>query len=335
MRIMLLEQQKMWLRCIAIGVVYVAAVAAAVTHASAQAYPSKPIKIIVGAPAGTGPDIEVRQLVPQLSAELGQPVVVENKPGLAGLIGAELAAKAAPDGYTILGATISNAASHPRLYDRPSFNVEKDLVPISLSIRHPWLLYVRGALPAATFKDFIALAKSKPDTITFASNGIGGTQHLSMELLQVMTGIKLKHIPYGTGPWSADLIAGQIDTTAWPLITMTEHLQSGKIRALAISNGGKPSDQAPGVPQFADVGLPAFDMTVWAGLLAPAGTPKEIVDKLAAAAAKAAQGKAYREFAAKIGATAVGSTPAEFAAFLATERARWKKVIADAGVKLE
>ena len=317
------------------SVLSIFAVAAGVSHASAQTYPNKPIKIIVGAPAGTGPDIEVRQLVPQLSAELGQPVIVENKPGVAGLLGAELAAKAEPDGYTILGATISNAAAHPRLYDRPTFNVEKDLVPISLSIRHPWLLYVRGALPAATFKDFVALAKSKPDSLTYASNGIGGTQHLSLELLQVMTGIKLKHVPYGASPWQNDLVAGQIDASTWPLITLTEHLQTGKIRALAISNGGKPSEQAPGVPQFADVGLPAFDMTVWAGLLAPAGTPKEIVDKLAAAAAKAAQGKAYREFTAKIGATAVGSTPAEFAAFLATERARWKKVIADASIKMD
>ena len=301
----------------------------------AQGYPNKPIRIIVGAPAGTGPDVEVRQLVPQFSAELGQSVVVENRPGVAGLLGAELAAKAAPDGYTILGATISNAASHPRLYDRPTFNVEKDLVPISLSIRHPWLLYVRGSLPAATFKEFVELAKAKPDSITFASNGIGGTQHLSLELLQVMTGIKLKHIPYGANPWTSDLLAGQVDASAWPLITMTEHLQSGKLRALAISNGGKPSELAPGVPLFSEVGLPAFDMTVWAGLLAPAGTPKEIVDKLAVAAAKAAQGKAYRDFTAKFGATAVGSTPAEFDAFLIIERARWKKVIADANVKMD
>jgi len=303
--------------------------------ASAQPFPNKPIRIIVGAPAGAGPDVEVRQLVPQFSAELGQTVVVENKPGVAGLIGAELVARAAPDGYTILGATISNAAAHPRLYDRPTFNVEKDLVPISLSIRHPWLVYVRGSFPAASFKEFIAIAKARPDSVTFATNGVGGTQHLSLELLQVMTGIRLKHIPYGTNPWTSDIVAGQIDATAWPLIGMTEYLQSGRLRGLAISNGGVPSEKAPGVPQFSEVGLPAFDMTAWAGLLAPAGTPREIVDKLGAAAGKAAQGKAYREFTAKFGATAVGSTPAEFDAFLLTERTRWKKVIADANIKMD
>ncbi len=312
-----------------------AAILSLAPTAMAQPYPSRPIKIIVGVPAGSGPDVEVRQIVPELSAELGQPVIVENKPGNAALLAMELAAKAAPDGYTILAATISGLASNPRLYDKPTFDVEKDFVPISLSIKHPWLLYVRGSLPAETFKDFVALAKAKPDSITFASSGIGSTQHVSLELLQQMTGIKLKHIPYGASPWQSDLVAGQIDATLWPLITMVDHLQSGKLRALAISNGSKRSEQAPNVPQFSEVGVSGFDVTVWAGLLAPAGTPKPIIDRLAAASAKAAQSASYRAFAAKIGATAVGSTPAEFDAFLKTERARWKKVIADTGIKLE
>lgn len=303
--------------------------------AVAQTFPGKPVKIVVGVPAGAGPDVEVRQLVPDFSAALGQTVVVENKPGNAALLAAELVAKAAPDGYTLLGATISNLASNPRLYDKPTFDAEKDFAPISLSIKHPWLFYVRGGLPAPTFGDFVALARDKPDTITFASSGIGSTQHVSLELLQSLAGIKLKHIPYGATPWSADIVSGQIDATTWPLITMTEHLQSGKLRALAISNNGIRSEQAPGVPTFGEVGVPAFDVTVWAGLLAPAGTPKEIIDKLAAASAKAAQGKVYRDFATKIGATAVGSTPAEFAVFLKGEQARWKKVIADANIKVE
>lgn len=307
-----------------------------VSTALAQAYPSKPIKVIVGVPAGQGPDVELRQIVPHLSAELGQPVVVENKPGNASLLALELAAKAPPDGYTIFAGTIASLSLNPKLYDKSlSVDVEKDLIPISLSIKHPWLLYVRGALPAESFKDFLALAKAKPETITFASTGVGSTQHMSLELLQHLTGIKLKHVPYGASTWQNDLVSGQIDATTYPLIAMTEQLQAGKIRALAISNGGKRSEQAPNVPQFSEVGLPAFDVTVWAGLVAPAGTPKEIVDRLAAAAAKGAQSEPYRAFAAKLGATAVGSTPAEFDAFLKTERARWKKVIADSGIKMQ
>ncbi len=307
-----------------------------VANAIAQPYPSKPIRVIVAAPAGTGPDVELRQLVPHLSAALGQPVVVDNKPGNASLLGMELAAKAAPDGYTIFAGTVAGLASNPKLYDKSlSVDVEKDLVPISLSIRHPWLLYVRGALPAENFKDFVALAKSKPDTITFASTGVGSTQHVALEMLQQLTGIKLKHVPYGASPWQNDLVAGQIDATTWPLVTLVDHIQTGKIRALAISNGGKRSEIVPNVPQFSEVGMPSFDVTAWAGLLAPAGTPKDIIDRIAAAAAKGAQSELYRAFAAKSGATAVGSSPAEFDAFLKAERARWKKVIADGNIKLE
>lgn len=322
-------------RNFAAAIVAILSLPSMISQSCAQSYPNKPVKIVVGVPAGSGPDVEVRQIVPDLSAALGQPVVVENKPGNAALLAADLVAKAAPDGYTILGGTVSSLASNPRLYDKPTFDVEKDLVPISLSIKHPWLLYVRGGLPAATFKDFVALAKEKPGTITFASSGIGSTQHVSLELLQALTGIKLKHIPYGASPWASDLVAGQIDATTWPLITMTDHLATGKLRALAISNGATRSNQAPDVPQFSEVGVPGFDVTVWAGLLAPAGTPQAIIDKLAGAAAKAAQGKAYRDFAAKIGATVVGSTPAEFGAFLKTEQARWKKVITDAKITVE
>ena len=302
--------------------------------ADAQTYPTKPIKIIVGYPAGAGPDVEVRNLLPQLTADLGHPVIIENRGGNGGLIGMELVAKAAPDGYTFGGGTISNLAVNPRLYDKPTFDLES-LPPVSQYIRHPWLLHVSGTIPAKDLGEFIALAKSKPGSVAIASTGIGTAPHLSLELFQSITGTKFNHIPYGADPFILDLISGQVAGTFYPLITMTEQLKSGKTRGLAISNGGKRSELVPNVPQFSEVGMPEFDVTAWAGFVAPAGTPKEIIDRFASAAAKAAQSAEYSEYAGKNGATAVGSTPAEFGAFLKAERARWKKVIADSGVKME
>jgi tripartite-type tricarboxylate transporter receptor subunit TctC len=301
----------------------------------AQPFPARPIRVISPNPAGTGQDVEVRQLTPHMSAELGVPIVVENRPGFAQLLGMEIVAKATPDGYTLGGGTIGNLSSHPRLFDRPLFDVERDLTPVSLSIKHPWLLYVHASVPAQTFAQFVALAKAKPESLTYATPGVGTFIHLSAVLLQTLTGTRLRHVPYGAQPWQPDLLGGHVDAAMFPLITMVDHVKSGKLRALAISNGKERSPQLPEVPQFSEVGLAQYDPIVWAGLVAPSGTPKPVIEKLSKAAARAAQTAPYREFAAKFGATAVGSSPAEFDAFLKTERARWKKVIADNGIKLE
>ena len=309
------------------------AVLATPTHA--QTFPTRPIRIISPNPAGAGPDVEVRQLTPHMSSELGVPIVVENRPGFAQLLGMEVVAKATPDGYTLGGGTIGNLGSHPRLYDRPLYDPDRALTPVSLSIKHPWLLYVHASVPAQTFQQFVALAKAKPDTISYATNGVGTFLHLSTVLLQTMTGTRLRHVPYGAQPFQPELLGGQVDAAMYPLITMVDHVKSGKLRALAISNGKERSPQVPDVPMFSEVGLPQFDPSAWAGLVAPAGTPKPVIEKLSNAAARAAQTSAYREFAARVGATAVGSTPAEFDTFMKSERARWKKVIADNGIKLE
>jgi tripartite-type tricarboxylate transporter receptor subunit TctC len=307
---------------------------AAPTHA--QSFPVRPIRVISPNPAGTtGQDVELRQLTPHMSTELGMPIVVENRPGFAQLLGMEIVAKATPDGYTLGGGTIGNLSSHPRLFDRPLYDVEHALMPVSLSIKHPWLLYVHASVPAQTCQQFVALAKAKPDSITYATPGLGTFLHLSTVLLQTMSGIRLRHVPYGAQPWQPDLLGGHVDAAMFPLITMVDHVKSGKLRALAISNGKVRSPQVPDVPMFSEVGLAQFDPSAWAGLVAPSGTPKPIIDKLSKGAAHAAQTASYREFAAKFGATAIGSTPAEFDAFLKTERARWKKVIADNGIKLE
>ena len=303
--------------------------------AGAQGFPNKPIRIIVGVPAGSGQDVEARQLAAIMTAELGQTVVIENRPGDAQLLAMGVVAKAMPDGYTLGGGQISNLAANPRLFDKPPYDVERDFVPVSLSIKHPWLLYVNAAVPATTLQEFIALAKAKPNTITYASTGPGNLLHVSMEWFQILTGTKLRHVPYGATPWTNDVLSGEVQSVMFPLVTMTDHVRSGKLRALAISNGKERSAQMPNVPMFAEAGLGQFEVTAWAGLVAPAGTPKEIVEKLGAAAARAAQTPQYREFAAKFGATAVGSSPAEFDTFLKSERARWKKVIADAGIRVE
>jgi tripartite-type tricarboxylate transporter receptor subunit TctC len=301
----------------------------------AQPFPARAIRVISPNPAGTGQDVEIRQLTPHMSAELGVPFVVENRPGFGQLLGMEIVAKATPDGYTLGGGTIGSLATNPRLFDRPLFDVERDLTAVSLSIKHPWLLYVHASVPAQTFQQFVALAKAKPESITYATGGVGTFLHVSTVLLQTLTGTRLRHVPYGAQPWQPDLLGGHVDSAMFPLITMVEHVKSGKLRALAISNGRERSPQLPEVPQFSEVGLAQYDPIVWAGMVAPSGTPKPVIEKLSKAAARAAQTTPYREFAAKIGSTAVGSTPAEFDAFLKTERARWRKVIADNGIKLE
>ena len=277
----------------------------------------------------------MRQLTPHVAAELGVPVIVENRPGGAGLLGLGVVAKAAADGYTLGASTIGNLASHPRLFDHPPYDVERDLTPVSLTLKHPWVFYVHPSVPAQTFQQFITLAKAKPESITYASPGVGSFTQLTVTLLQTLTGARLRHIPYGAQPWQLDLLGGNVNASMWPLITMIEHVKSGKLRALAISNGKRRSPQVPDVPLFSELGLAQFDPSAWAGLVVPAGTPKLIVDKLSTAAARAAQTPQYLEFTAEIGATAVGSTSSEFDAFAKTERARWKKVIADNGIKLE
>jgi tripartite-type tricarboxylate transporter receptor subunit TctC len=302
------------------------------THA--QTFPDKPIRLIVGAPAGAGQDVEARQFATQLSAELGQPVVVDNKPGFASMLGMEALTKAPADGYTLGMGLPGNAASHPRLYDRPLYNVEKDLAAVSQLGEHPWVLYVNSNLPAQTLAEFVALAKSKPGKITYASTGVGSFQHLTAEWFQKLTGTTLTHIPYGASNWQADLLAGNVDATLWPLITMVEHVKSGKLRALAIS-GKQRSLLLPDVPTFAEAKLPEYTVSAWFGLMAPAGLPASVLQRLNSASVKAVQTPAFRDFFTKNGGVPVGNTAVEFGSFLKSEQTRWRSVISEANIKLE
>jgi tripartite-type tricarboxylate transporter receptor subunit TctC len=308
--------------------------AALAPSASAQPYPSKPLRLLVGVPPGAGPDVEARQFAAQLAIELGQPVVVENRPGGAQLLALEALAKSSADGYTLAVGQPSNLAANPRLYDRPSFDVEKDLVAISLLAEHPWLLYINAKLPAKSLTEFIALAREKPGDITYATTGVGSYQHLTAEWFQKLTGVRLKHVPYGATSWQNDLVAGHVDATFYPLITLAEHAKAGKLRALAIS-GKERSALLPDVPTFAEAGLPEYNVRAWFGLVAPAGTPAPIIEQLANASAKAAATLSFREFMGKNGAIAMGGTAAEFDRYLKSERGRWRGVISDANIKLD
>lgn len=301
----------------------------------AQTYPSKPLHFVVPHPAGIGVDVEARLLASLMSTELGQPVLVENRPGFGTLLAMEAVAKALPDGYTVGIGLPSNLTSNPRLFDRPPFDVERSLTPVSLLWSFPWGLYVNSGVPAKSLAELVALAKASPDGLTYASTGVGTFQQLTTEWLMSLTGGKLRHVPYGTTPWTTDVLAGRIDVVMWTTSSMTDYVKAGKIRMLAVSNGQRRFEQLPEVPTFAEAGLENYDVTAWAGLVVPAGTPLPIVQKLAAAAAKAVNSASFREHMANGGGTIVASSPAEFEAHLRAERARWKKVITDAGIQLE
>jgi tripartite-type tricarboxylate transporter receptor subunit TctC len=319
------------------GLTAVVAIVAAlqVSAQSTATYPAKPVRIIVPVPAGAGPDVEARNLAAILGRELGQAFIVENRPGAGQLLGIEAVAKAPADGYTIGMGQGGNLAANPRLYDRSPFDVERDITGVSLTLKNPWLLYINAKVPARTLSEFVALARSKPDALTYASTGVGSFLHLSGEWFQSLTGTRMKHVPYGSGSWQNDLVSGEVDAVFYPLVTLLDHVKAGKLRALAISNDGRRAPQLPDVPTFAEGGLPAFSAIAWNGLIAPAATPREIVEKLAAAASRAARSDEYQAFASRIGAVAVGSSPAEFDAFMRNERALFRRIIAESGIRLD
>lgn len=302
--------------------------------ARAQGYPDRPVRILVGVPAGAGPDVEARAFAAALQLELGQTVLVENKPGFTGLLAMDAVAKAAPDGYTLGGCTPTNMTSNPRLFDRPLFNVEKDIVPISQFIEHPWLLYINAKLPARTLADFVALAKASPGRISYASAGIGSFPHLTAEWFQKLAGIRLNHIPYGTTHWQTDLLSGTVDATFYPLVGLVDHVRGGKLRALAVASAGR-SSMLPDVPTFTEADYPEYSARAWAGLAAPVATPAPVIERLSQACARAAQRPEFREFAAKFGAVAVGSSPVEFARYLRNERAQLQALIAENNIRVD
>jgi tripartite-type tricarboxylate transporter receptor subunit TctC len=303
--------------------------------AAAQSnYPARSVRVIVPSAPGGGTDISARILAPQLSQLLGQQFVVENRAGAGTRIGGEAVARAAPDGYTLLMG-ISTLAINPAMYKKVPYDALKDFAPISQAVSLSNVLVVHPSLPAKSVKEFVALVKPRPGQVNFASAGVGTSPHLSMELFLVMTGLKMLHVPYkGSGPGVTDLIAGHVPAMMPNMLSAQPHIKSGRLRALGVT-GAKRAPGAEDIPTIAEAGVPGYESVQWYGLLAPAGTPRDIITRLHGATVKALQHPEVRQRLLNDGAEPVGSSPEEFAAYLRSETAKWAKVIQAAGIKPE
>lgn len=303
--------------------------------ALAQGFPSKPIRIVVPFAPGGNVDITARTVAPELSALLGQPVVVDNKPGAGGTIGANEVAKAAADGYTLLMGSNSTISVAPALYPNNPYNPVRDFAPISNLAQVPFVLVVHPAVPANNVRELVALAREKSGQLSMASAGAGSSNHLVGELFQAQTGVRLNHIPYkGSGQALNDLLAGQVSVMFDQLTSASANIKAGKLRALAVSSAVR-SAALPDVPTFAEAGINGFDFTNVTGLLAPAGTPPEVIAKLHAAAVKAVESKAVRDRFAAMGVSGVGDRPEQFGTFIRDDFARWTKVVKDGNIKVD
>ncbi|MPZ41910.1 MAG: tripartite tricarboxylate transporter substrate binding protein [Betaproteobacteria bacterium] len=303
--------------------------------ASAQSWPARPIRYIVPFPPGGGTDTSARLMAPTLSSELGQQVVIENRPGAGGMIGVEQAAKAAPDGYTMVQATVGQVSINPNLLRKLAFDPDKDLAPVALTGDLFNVLVVHPALPVRSVLDLVALARKRPGELNFSSSGVGVPDHLAGELFQIMTGTKMVHVPYKGGPLAmADLVAGNVQLMFATVASSIGMVKANKLRPIAITNGKR----FPGMPQLpiiGEAGIPGFAVDNWTGVFVPAGTPKEIITRLNAGFTKAVGVPATRTRLLDSGIGVASSTPEQFATFIQKETAKWKKVIADANVRID
>jgi tripartite-type tricarboxylate transporter receptor subunit TctC len=301
----------------------------------AQPWPSKPIRYIVNfAPGGTT-DILGRMVATGISASLGQPVVVENKPGQAGSIGAAELARAAPDGYTIGGGTISSHAINATLYPKLPYDPLKDFAAITMLATLPNMLIVHPSVKAENVRELIALLKANPNKYSFGSAGNGTSQHISGELFKIMTATQMQHIPYkGSGPMIPDLIAGTIQLSFENITTAYPQVKAGKLKALAVTSS-KRSFVAPDVPTMAEAGLPGYDISSWQAMYAPAGTPREIVSRLHAETVKVLRAPENQKKLQDLGLDAGGMAPEELLAFMRAEIPRLGKVVRESGAKVD
>jgi len=304
--------------------------AALALPAAAQTYPAKPVRVVVGFTPSGGVDINARMLAPKLAEYLGQPFLVENRPGAGTNIANELVAKSPPDGYTLLMTTAA-LAINMALYSKLPFDALRDFVPISVFSESPNVLVVNAKLPAASVKELIDMARKSPGKLNYSSAGVGTTQHLSAELLKLLSKTFIVHIPYrGTSPSLTALIAGEVDFSFANIPAIQGHVSSGRLRALA-TTGAKRDPQLPGVPTMKEAGVDGLAVTVWYGLLAPTGTPREIVQALASATARATRDVELRKRMLEQGADPVGNSPEEFGKLLREEVARWAEVVKVSG----
>jgi tripartite-type tricarboxylate transporter receptor subunit TctC len=322
---------KRWLfRCAASALV--AAFAAA---AWAQPYPSRPIRIVVPFPAGGTTDLIARAAGQKLTESLGQPVVVDNRPGAGGNIGAELVAKSPPDGYTLLMGTVGTHAINASLYPKMPYDHVRDFAPIILVAGVPNVLVVNPSLPVNSVQELIAYGKANPGKLNFASSGNGTSIHLSGELFKTMTGVQMAHIPYkGSSPALQDLAGGQVQLMFDNLPSALPLIKAGRLKALAVTSKTR-APALPDVPTVAESGLPGFEASSWFGLLAPAGTPQPVIAKVNAEIARWLATPEAREKLTAQGANVVGGTPEDFARHIAAETAKWQKVVKESGAKID
>lgn len=300
-----------------------------------ETYPNRPVRLIVPGAAGGVLDVVARRVTDRLSQAIGQPVVLENRPGASGNVGADAAAKSKPDGYTLFLGSASIMCVNPVVFPKLSYNPIEDFVPITLGSKGSPILLVNPQFPASTLAEFIAYAKAHPGQVSFGTPGVGSSQHLAGEQLMKLAGVQLTHVPYKNQPQIlTDLIGGQIQATIEFASVAMPYAKAGTLRALVVV-GPHRKPPIPDVPTAAEAGLPAFTMTSWNGYFAPRGTPLEIIAKLQQELAPIIKGKDFSEWQTSLGSEAGGTTTAEFAAFIKDECPKWRRMATDANIKLE
>ena len=299
----------------------------------AQAYPTRPVRLVVGFPAGGVGDVLARLMGQWLSDRLGQPFVIENRPGAATNIAAEAVVRAAPDGHTLLWITAANAIN-ASLYEKLSFNFIRDITPVASVVRGPGVMEVNPAVPAKTIPEFIAYAKANPGKINLASSGPGTVSHVAGELFKMMAGVDMLHVPYrGAAPALTDLISGQVQVMILPIISSIEHLKAGRLRALGVTTATR-LEVVPDIPTVAEF-LPGYEVSDWTGIGVPRGTPVEIVDRLSAEINAGLDNPKIKARLAELGSLLMPMSRAEFGKMIAAETEKWAKVVASAGIKPE
>jgi tripartite-type tricarboxylate transporter receptor subunit TctC len=310
------------------------ALAPASAYPQASTFPSKPIRLVVPYPPGGGSDTIARPLAQRLAENLKQQVIIDNRGGAGGNIGMEVAAKAPPDGHTIVFALTAQLAVNPALYRKLPYDPIKDYEPITLLASGPYVLVVHASLPVRTVKDLIALARAEPGQITYASSGSGSGGHLANELLNSMANVKMLHIPYkGGGPALVDLLAGNVQVLFSTWLAGKPHIDSGRIRALGVSTAKRLS--GVNIPTIAEAGVRGYDAGVWYAYLAPSGTPKDVVARLNGEILRAASHPDFKSVLNRAAIEPIGSTPEELSKFMKSEISKWAKVVKDANVQVD
>lgn len=308
-----------------------AALLAVSALAHAAGYPEKPVRLVVPFPAGGAGDLTARGLANRLAVELGQPIVIENRGGAGGTAAAESVARSAPDGYTLFFGTMGTHAINPALYAKLRYDPVKDFAPVSMTYTTPRVLVVHASVPAKNVQELIALAKSRPETLNYGSAGSGSSSHMAGALFESLAGVKMVHVPYkGSAPLLVDLLAGRLSLTFDSYAVYEEHIKAGKVRALGVTSA-KRMASLPNVPTIAESGLQGYDVANWLGVMAPAGTPREVITTLNAAIVRSMATPALRQQMIGLGIEPTSGTPEEFASLIRAEIPKWAEIVKKSG----